>query len=101
MQQLKLTQIHKEKSKGGGVAVAVLASGYDYNTGSKWNIVDRYNSNSQYSPVHESYGGVGSILTDILSQIAPESKLIACRGPLLTAYDIFSQMAQLPEPSIG
>ena len=83
MQQLKLTQIHKEKSKGGGVAVAVLTSGYDYNTGSKWNIVDRYNSNSQYSPVHESYGGVGSILTDILSQIAPESKLIACR----TSFD--------------
>lgn len=83
MQQLNLNRIHKEKSKGGGVAIAVLASGYDYNTSSKWNIVDRYNSNSQYSPVHESYGGVGSILTDILSQIAPESKLIACR----TSFD--------------
>ena len=83
MQQLKLNRIHKEKSKGGGVAIAVLASGYDYNTSSKWNIVDRYNSNSQYSPVHELCGGVGSILIDILSQIAPESKLIACR----TSFD--------------
>ena len=83
VQQLKLNQIHKEKSKGGGVAVAVLASGYDYNSSSKWNIVDRHNSNSQYSPVHEFRGGVGSILTNVLSQIAPEAKLIACR----TSFD--------------
>ena len=83
VQQLKLNQIHKEKSKGGGVAVAVLASGYDYNSSSKWNIVDRHNSNSQYFPVHEFYGGVGSILTNILSQIAPEAKLIVCR----TSFD--------------
>ena len=81
--QLKLNQIHNEKSKGGGVAVAVLSSGYDYNSSSKWNVVDRHNFNSQYSPVHECFGGVGSILTNILSQIAPEAKLIACR----TSFD--------------
>ena len=111
-QNLMLHQIQKKKSFGEGVAIAVLASGLDssFSNGKKkdsviqsvfepgsselksdfiQNVVHRYNFSNQFSPVYESNGGVGSILTTILAQVAPDAKLIACRTSLDHARHFF------------
>lgn len=78
LQHLNLEQIHaKSMSRGGGVAVALLSSGYNY-FDQKKNFVGEYNFITPFSPVHESRG-IGPFLTEIVSQVAPDAKLIPCK----------------------
>ena len=108
MQYLQLRQIHDDKSRGNGVIVALLTTGYNYFnrkhkfvpksteidiTESEWNVVTQHNFNSEFSPVHESFPGLGSTLTNIVSEVAPEAKLVLCRTTLDARRHIYQNGA--------
>ena len=74
---LQLEQIHANTSRGGGVAVAVLSSGYEYSD-QKRDVFANYNFTSPFSPVHDLCG-LGSMFTRVVSKVAPDAKLIPCK----------------------
>lgn len=77
IRHFNLKQIHANTSRGGGVAVAVLSSGYSYFSQKK-NVVAKYNFTSPFSPI-DDLCGLGSMFTSVVSEVAPDAKLIPCK----------------------